>query len=153
LAGWLVFAIMNFAAATFDHVKMADIDPGKFLPIGWIPCMLVCLIRIVVYFSTHRPPISVFGRLATGRWIIPSYDRAFLAPVVGLVVLGSLLPHFIGINMHPSPLELPLVVTAVLLIALVPGPSFQTWSLTCESRISAKKPQPRANVSAFSGRK
>jgi hypothetical protein len=153
LAGWVYFALMNFAAESFDHVKVTDLDPSMFLLLAWASCGFACLMRMIVYSSTYRPPISFLGRLATGRWIIPSYDRAFLAPVVGLVVLGSLLPRFIGNNVHPAPLELPVMVTAVLLIALVPGPSFQTWSLTCESRISAKKPQPQANVSAFSGRK
>ena len=96
----------------------------------------------------YRPPISLLGRIATGRWIIPSYDRALVAPLAGLLIVGAALPRLISVSAQPSAFEMPILVTTVLLVVLLSGPTFRDWALTSECRIVARRPQPQQNNAA-----
>ncbi len=44
--------------------------------------------RVVAYVIPCRPPISLWGRILTGRWIIPGYDYVFLS-AAGRVANGA----------------------------------------------------------------
>ena len=108
------------------------------------------ILRCLVYVLGYSPPISFFGRLFTGRWIIPSYDKVFVAPL--LAWLASMTVMFILVFLFDKPLRsinwpplIELVVAAplpvCLMILLSVGPTLRDWELTGGHRITRGLPQ------------
>lgn len=85
--------------------------------------------RLIRYCLAYWPPISLWGRICTGRWIIPRYDQVFVAPFTALVVGAALSGLLIGLRL-PQDAALSISVSAVLIIALTMGPSLSEWQLT-----------------------
>jgi hypothetical protein len=108
--------------------------------LAYVGATMACGLRMLVFWINHRPPISVLGRLATFRWVIPSYDRAFAAPLAGMLVLWGFADLVLLRRGPPSLAGVSLLLTAALLVAFLPGPSLRTWALTSECRIVAQKP-------------
>ncbi len=143
VTGWMLLCLVEFATSPFDSAALPADLRSKYLSIGVPLGAFACLIRLFVYLGSYRPPISLAGRMATGRWIIQSYDRAFVAPLAGLLIVGAALPRFVGVNItdQPSLFEMPILVTVILLVVLLSGPKFRDWALTCECRIQTRRPQ------------
>jgi hypothetical protein len=126
LAGWWTYVVASLspqpAAAPLGSLFIA-------------PTMFGCLFGRIAIYCSHRPsPINFWGRLWTLRWIIPSYDKIFIAPLLvplGLYACGWLtfrlkLPLAIGFGLSEA---------VMLLIALNVGPRLATWQLTSAHRI------------------
>ncbi len=103
------------------------------------------LVRCLIYVPGYAPPISFFGRLFTGRWIIPSYDKVLVAPL--LAWLASLLVLGVLVFVFDQPLRskdwpplIELVVAAPLPVCLMilfgVGPTLRDWQLTGGHRIT-----------------
>ncbi len=90
--------------------------------------------RLLIYVMGYVPPISLLGRLVTGRWIIPGYDQVFVAPVLAMS-LGSTL-FFVGtwLDLQPT-LYAPLAVLTSSVVTLGFGPTLSSWRLTGNHRI------------------
>ena len=91
--------------------------------------------RLCYYLMIGMPPISLLGRVATGRLILPGYDKIFIAPVcaAGLALVMA--------NVHSPIFTMPAwagitsgFVSAVLLAG---GPTLADWKLTGEYRINS----------------
>jgi hypothetical protein len=96
------------------------------------PVTAVTVVRLALYCGVYWPPISVFGRLTTGRFIIPRYDRVFVAPLIASIVSipGCLLFQ------ETSPVwGMPLVLTLGLWLNLNLGPKLLDWRLTGGHRL------------------
>jgi hypothetical protein len=130
LAGFAAYC--TSAGAPHDR---PDEPPLLIALSAWVMFSAVIL-RLFVYFSHHSPPITIAGRIATGRWLIPGYDIVFLTPLVVFVAWGASL---ILLSMVDAPLSVTLEVTTsvCLLIAFLGGPSLRRWQLTCPSRLTA----------------
>ena len=90
--------------------------------------------RISIYCWNYQPPISLWGRLWTGRWIIPGYDQVLVTPLCSLLV-GVVVPvwyEWLGV---PPYVGLPISFSLVLMISLTGGPSFERWRTTGRHRI------------------
>ena len=132
LAGWLTFAIAVCPDADPTQRLLANAFLLGYVTFG---CVLG---RLFFYCSNHWPPISLWGRLWTGRWIIPGYDKVFIAPLLtgvvgwgGLVLVGSL-------TQGEQPMFAPAcggLLALTLITATVTGPSHQRWKLTAPCRI------------------
>jgi hypothetical protein len=146
--GWVLFCAATLSA----HLSAAGIVTGDdrplFLTFAPIVCLIACFIRMTIYMGGYRPPIGLAGRIATGRWIIPSYDRALVAPLLGLLIVAATSARNLSPEAQTSIVELPLEVTAVFLVVLLSGPNFRDWALTSECRIMARRPQPQQNNAA-----
>ncbi|MCA9043332.1 MAG: hypothetical protein KDA69_03375 [Planctomycetaceae bacterium] len=122
--------------------------PIPFGPLGTLVSMLgivLSMVRAGAYVSGHAPPLGFFGRLATGRLIIPGYDYIFLAPVTvatlavgGAVILGHL---------HTPPVlsAVSLLFMVIFLITTMP-PDLAVFHLTGNHRIN---PDMKQRTSAF----
>src|SRR5262249_11051232 len=90
-----------------------------------------------VYTGGYKPPISFFGRLATGRLFIHGYDQVLVAPLLA-AAMCIMLP-FLGIwgLRLDDRLVFPATVTLALFILLAMGPDLLTWRLTGNHRINA----------------
>jgi hypothetical protein len=95
----------------------------------------LCLFgRLVGYLKGYRSPLSFWGRLCTGNWIIPGYDQALISPI--LIVLAPA-GFLLACNPSSTPLEISLPVTLSLLalVTLLTPPSLKRWRLTGRHRI------------------
>lgn len=115
---------------------------------GFVPIFLVAaaLIRLLIYKVGYAAPISLPGRIATRRFIIPRHDMVFLAPLAVILVYG-LLP-IIGARIGTS-LPLTNVCTLVLGCAALffIGPSLREWRFTGACRLTPGALQLDANFS------
>lgn len=90
--------------------------------------------RLGKYAWGYRPPISLWGRIKTGQWIIPGYDVIFLAPIVLLIFPGCV----IGLlTTYHFPLEnvLPPFLAGGVFVALGFPPNLDEWRMTGNHRI------------------
>ncbi|MBI1367159.1 MAG: hypothetical protein GC162_00750 [Planctomycetes bacterium] len=131
----LLVGLWTYAAMTLVR------NPTWFDPQPWLFCLFLSgvppLIRIFGYCSRLRPPISLMGRLLTGRWLIPKYDIAVLVPMaIGGATLA--LATIASIRQWPVAWTLPLLVTFMLLLIINVGPTFARWQLTGAVRIVPK---------------
>jgi hypothetical protein len=132
LAGWLLFAV----AACPDFEPEARIGGTMFVfGYGMFGCISS---RLFLYCQNHWPPISLWGRFWTGRWIIPGYDKVFVAPLLAVVVgWGGVALAWICTDGN-QPWFAPICGVAwalTLMITTVMGPSYQVWRLTARARI------------------
>ena len=107
---------------------------------------MACLwARILTYVVPYWPPIGLWGRIRTGRWIIPGYDRVFVAPLLSLLATAVLVPS-IPLFGLPWLLAGPACFAITLWIALNVGPSLTAWKLTGKHRIGFLRNQPMTRV-------
>ncbi len=84
-----------------------------------------------------RPPITLGGRLMTGRPIIPGYDKIFPTPLLGLCLAAGI--GWVGFRFGAPPeIHGPIAMTAGLMILTLGGPSLKRWRLTGTHTISLR---------------
>ena len=87
----------------------------------------------------YFPPISLLGRLATGRLIIPGYDQALVAPLLLTTIVG-LTGTITAFNHELLPIDpiyvVPIALTLTWWITVGMGPSLEVWRLTGNHRIA-----------------
>jgi len=79
LAGWYLFASESLLTNPADRVLMVKM-------VFAIVVLGFSFVRFLVYRDGYAPPISLWGRIRTFRWIVPGYDQVFLAPLCTLLV-------------------------------------------------------------------
>jgi hypothetical protein len=90
--------------------------------------------RLVIYLRGYAPPINLWGRILTFRWIIPSYDQVFATPFAAAII-GGALPFWLAGQGIPMEIAAPIDFTVVLCIIFLGGPSRASWWLTARHRI------------------
>ncbi len=117
--------------------------------------MFLAVIRVVLITSSYRSPIDLWGRIWTGRFIIPRYDCIWNASLIawgigiplyslaiGVVAYGG---HYSQLSHNPGffadwQINLgPLATTGMLLAMTLIGPSQDGWRLTGQHRIVATR--------------
>lgn len=133
---------LSVLAGCFFWVCNIRMDPvgmnrseSSFWPLAIVAT--VGLFRLVIYLNHNHAPISVFGRIATGRLIIPSYDRVFVAPLVaiGIAYVIPRLPLYGPFWMATLN---GVAVALGLLCLLAMGPRYGHWELTGDRRIAVR---------------
>lgn len=104
----------------------------------------VALFRALAYGGIHRPPISLLGRVFTGRLIIPRYDKIFVAPIC-ILLAGIALPLGLLKMNYRGAWIFELSFFLIFFLALSLPPSLREWRLTGAHRVSrhVQKIQPR----------
>lgn len=112
--------------------------PGAATPIRWMILAIVSgasiVMRTVGYWVDYRPPLSLWGRLWTMRWVIPRYDHICIPPVL-IFLAASYLPFVLIGWQVPSDIALAATTSLVAIMALNLPPTFQQWRLTGFHRI------------------
>lgn len=97
--------------------------------------VVAALVRLMGYLNGHTSPISLSGRLYTGRIIIPGYDIVFVTPLAaalaGVGTAVEMARH--GFNSGSVAAG---SITVFLLILLNGGPSMCRWRLTGAFRLA-----------------
>ncbi len=134
-AAWVVFCLV---AANAGHGRDERFDTDALVAGG---AALAATVRWATYCGEYQPPISTWGRLRTGRLVLPGYDRAVVAPLAVLAL--SALPFALDAADLPLPVVAAVPTFAVVAIVLNAGPTLRNWQLTGHHRIVARRPQIR----------
>ena len=128
LAGWGFYVVASLFPPSADRSIFCATLPLYV-------AFFASLVRLVRYIGQgYLPPISLAGRLLTGRWIIRGYDQVFAAPLLATFMAVSL--TFVGWFLRVDPtISGPIVVAVILMIAIGMGPSLREWRLTGNHRI------------------
>ena len=91
------------------------------------------LLRLVVYCSGLGPSFNLWGRLASGRIIVPGFDRVFVTPlcVVAWAIAGGIVIRYSG---SWSSAASAFVVASTCFLLLSGGPTMRNWILTGQHR-------------------
>lgn len=129
LVGWL-----SYAAFALDPTDEAARTLGFLLSLPIIA--FGPLVRFGLYCSYYRSPISLPGRIATFKLIVPGYDKALIAPLA-VFLIGFRSMYWLR-DMHgPMTICLPALYILALLALFNAPPSFERWRLTGQHRIRA----------------
>jgi hypothetical protein len=133
LAGWWTFCVISASRE----------DPGP----EWILffAVLLALFRLIRYGAGTAPPFNIWGRFASGRLIIPGYDKIFLTPlatvlvaVLGVIVVKRYGSWYAGAESC--------LIAVVWWIVFGGGPTLRNWALTGEHRLTPMRSVGRANA-------
>jgi hypothetical protein len=125
-----------FFCCGYHFREMPDLRAGMLRFLAFLSCA-VALGRLWIYVCGFVPPISIFGRLRTGKLILPGYDVVFLAPLA--VLATSSLIATLGQQLGLSPLlYMPVAAAVSVWCGLALPPRREDWQLTGHHRIAYK---------------
>lgn len=130
----------------FGVLKQLHREAQMALPMMIIICSGGALIlNLATFAASHRSPLGIIARLMTLRWIIPSYDKIVVVPM--LAILLSIATQVTAIILMaprvnafgPNPL-LGIILSSIglsltLLLLLVCGPEIERWRLAAQHKI------------------
>lgn len=108
-----------------------DADPKPMLPLSC--AMIGAAVRVVIYCSNVAPNTNIWGRIASGRIILPGFDRVFLTPLAA-VLAGIAAGGFIPDAGVCHPMVEAISLGLILFILLAGGPGLEGWLLTAPLR-------------------
>ena len=129
LVGWWAYALEDWIT-----LRM------QFPMIMFLLAQTVLINRGSLYFRGYAPPISLWGRIATFRWIIPGYDRALLAFPLALLALPAVILAGAPFGIEPRQCT-PAVAAIMVFITLSTPPTLRNWRLTGRHRLVAAIPK------------
>jgi hypothetical protein len=130
VALWLSWISLDPVLVQRGYIVERNFASGCLMPL-----LGVHLVSRLIWMVPCAPPITLLGRLAIGRPIIPQYDVLFLAPLLATLVFIPLPLILIGQGLHPLasyPLCAFLGTTAYLLCP----PRYADWRLTAPCRLT-----------------
>jgi hypothetical protein len=139
LAVFIGAAAFIFVAASELDTRGRGMREFDVLPLLAISTLLMTACRLLIYCGACRPPISLAGRLVTGRLIIPSYDQALAAPILTLFI-GFIGPVVLWHWGFGNALAAGLTMFLLIAISLGMGPNLARWQMTGMHRIFVQKP-------------
>jgi hypothetical protein len=95
--------------------------------------VMAAFVRWVIYCSGLVPPFNLWGRFASGRIIVPGFDRVWVTPlmVIALAIAGGVVAGRAG-QWYPAATA---CTVALLWFALLSGgPTMRAWVLTGQHR-------------------
>jgi hypothetical protein len=123
-----------WAYALIANGPDADSQVGISVFVCLIPVLIATATRLVLYCGNYWPPLSLLGRLATGRFVIVRYDRVLVAPLMALLVLAAGCLLFLRTGQGVT-WGMPLVLAIGLWFNLNLGPRLLAWRLTGGHRL------------------
>lgn len=140
-AGWLMFCVAT--------LPISELTVRGLLLIHFGVCLVVILARLTIYSIRRMPPISLPGRIATGNYLIPGYDRVFIAPLAAAAATFLLPALLLALEIWPA-LTVAISTSTAMWLALALPPSFKEWYYTGHFRMLAptgnQQKQPRVRA-------
>ena len=133
-AGAATFVVV----ANLDAIERGGYSATSFQPAAILSLLMAC-IRLWIYCGACRPPISLAGRIATGRLVIPGYDQVFVAPLLVLLI-GIGAPTVLWRLGLSEPLAAGITMFATFAVGLGMGPNLERWHMTGNHRIVVRRP-------------
>jgi hypothetical protein len=145
MVGCWIYCLMVSAQARWTWE--GDSSPLALLGVG---ILALGAIRWLAFRINVLPPISIWGRLWTGRWIIQGYDQILVVPIVLWLVGAAMLIVSVRANVWP-PTATAVIAAVMLICATNFPPTRRRWFLTGHLRIvlrgySNRQTRQRAEV-------
>ena len=130
LFGWWSFCLI-------EHVK-----PDPLPELIAVFAFLAAMFRLASYLNGTMAPFNLWGRIASGRIIVPGYDKIFLTPLASMLVaiVGGMMIKRSG---PWCPVAESCVIALTWYVLFVGGPTLQNWVLTGQHRF---RPPARLNA-------
>jgi len=96
------------------------------------------VISLSMNFVALCPPISWWGRLRSGRLIIPAYDRMMVPALASIAIIGTMMILVVNEHITEGPAQvIALTVSTALAFAvlLCTGPDRTSWAMTAPGRM------------------
>lgn len=95
--------------------------------------VMAALMRLGIYCSGLVPSFNLWGRLVSGRIIVPGFDRVFVTPltVIALATAGGVVVRHAG---EWYPVVTACIVALLWFALLSGGPTMRAWVLTGQHR-------------------
>jgi hypothetical protein len=105
--------------------------------VGAVVAFGAALIRFAAYRAGSGPPLSLFGRLRTGRWVIPDYDTVYLMPLVTFAASVASAAGLVFVGASPAVVA-GVTVGLTTFTALILPPTRARWLLTSPRQIEVR---------------
>jgi len=136
--------ILSLLLTWWLHVTQSIFIDSRIVTCFFLFVLNVAIFRTGIYGGIHRPPISLLGRIFTGRLIIPRYDKIFIAPIC-ILLAGVALPLGLLKMGYVDTWIFELSFFLIFFLAFSLPPNLREWRLTGAHRIGrhVQKIQPR----------
>ena len=126
LIGWWFYCLNVYLQSP---PEMIQFPPEVILVFG----VAAALFRVLGYCMSITTPFNLWGRLVTGRLIVPGFDRVFLTPlaVVLLAIVGDVV---IKHSETWCPVAESFVFALLWFVLLAGGPTYRKWILSGQHR-------------------
>ena len=130
-AGWITVCLLHL----YYLIHVPPIDRELLSACVILMLLSIAMVRLCVYVIPYFPPLTVLGRLATGRLQLPRYDCALFAPL--LLALGALLPRLLLQYGAPFDFSIAIPIGISVFGAFALPPSYKWWAFCGGHRIRA----------------
>jgi hypothetical protein len=128
LGSWWLFSAISLIADPREH--------GLVSAIVVIPTIVgAAVARLLIYARGCWPPISLWGRIRTFRWIIPAYDQIFVGPICSILG-GFLVLSLMKYRVIPVEVCYPLAGGVAVFLALISPPTLKRFRLVGQHRLT-----------------
>ncbi|MBN1437149.1 MAG: hypothetical protein JW936_08740 [Sedimentisphaerales bacterium] len=141
---WGAF-ILSLLLTWWLHVIRWCFDKPYNMSLIMLLAVFMALFRMAVYTCNYRPPISLMGRIFTGRLIIPRYDKVYTAPIC-ILLTGIPLLLFLYLSGFGIVWSCELCFFLVFLLAFGMPPKLKKWRLTGAYRFGGGAQSLRVKV-------
>jgi hypothetical protein len=148
LWGWWTFVLLNLLHTWGDGIGQEML---RTIVVTQLPVFGVtfALLRVFKYCLQYWSPISLWGRLWTGRLIIPGYDYVFISPLI-ICVISCIFPRMLS-PFLPLPIVGAATTGVIVAIYFNAAPSLRSWQLTGHHRlfpgVRREPPEPKPRIS------
>ncbi len=136
VVGWWAFQLEWFEIIGNDFTPATEIELFRNIMLVAFGALAILFtgLRLYRYLPGHRAPINIFGRIATGRIIIPGYDKVFVAPICALLTMYFLPPclEMLSISFFGAQ---SIALGVAVFITQKMGPTREEWDLTGDYRM------------------
>jgi hypothetical protein len=142
--------ILSLLLTWWLHAISRFFSGAPVFPLFVILTINVAIFRWGPYVAgAYFPPISLMGRIFTGRLIIPKYDIVFTAPIC-ILLAGTVLPLVLHRQGLDAVWNFEICFFLVFFLAFSLPPTLKKWRLTGAYRIgrSAQLSKPKPQSSA-----
>jgi hypothetical protein len=129
------FSFLLFLLIEQGEIGFVQESYYGFTGLLFVGILLASALRLCLYMGGYRSPISLAGRLFTGRFIIPGYDKIFIAPLSSIIIFFLSITTFTAASGRVA-INPPLAMLLSLLALYWIGPRRDTWRLTGNHRIT-----------------
>ncbi len=140
LGSWWLFVLTSFFRDPNDRLKILVIPFCIF----WFT---IPIIRLTIYLDGYIAPISFWGRIRTGRWIIPGFDHVFIIPLF-IVAIGPLSVYSLRASGLPLDVCMMIGTGLMALVSVIAPPRLRRWRLIGRHRIVPAIPTGQSKANA-----
>ncbi|MDG3003696.1 hypothetical protein [Paludisphaera mucosa] len=127
--------LLGWWASCFGPILAEQDRYPTFLSIATLAVVSISFItRLSLYKMGYASPIGEWGRIRTGRWIIPGHDVFALALVL-IPIAPALTFWGLVVNGVPWRIAGPIALSVALFVALATPPGLRRWRLVGRHRL------------------